>query len=79
MFTVIAIRNGIKSPPLRFRSLADAKSEADLSSRTLAESAIVYAGDDPRPRCVYQRGKLAVCRCPRSQPSGAASGTPHAP
>jgi hypothetical protein len=69
MFTVVAIRGGIKSPPLRFRSIEAAMGEAETCTRQLALAAIVYAEGETKPRCIYERGHLAVCRCARDQPA----------
>ena len=48
------------------RRIEDAKAEAQTCSRHLAQSAIVYAPGEPKPRCIYERGELVVCRCPEA-------------
>jgi hypothetical protein len=67
VFSVIAIRDGVKSQPLRFKQIAEAMAEAEASSRHLAQSALVYETGEPRPRCIFERGELVVCRCPKKK------------
>jgi hypothetical protein len=66
VFKVVAVWDGKKSEPLPFRRIEDAKAEAQTCSRHLAQSAIVYAPGEPKPRCIYERGELVVCRCPEA-------------
>jgi hypothetical protein len=64
VYTVIAMRKRFRSQGQAFSEIEGAKAEAQHCSRHLADQALVYGPYEKEPRCVFEHGKLVVCRCP---------------